>query len=191
MDLWENENDEDHAMYLGEMSVWTQEYNDSIIKKIEEMERDELNLEHYAALRDNAKLKKYIKSHCSEKYNAKDIMKGITAAEDKKIKRTSLEKGNPETPRGIRKRFKTADWRTTDRPDTPQLLSNRVYKSQRTAQELRSTLFDESKPKTTIPYSREERPNTPPRRQTPRKTKTTRGGGGKNKRTIRNKCKVL
>lgn len=101
MDLWENENDEDHAMYLGEMSVWTQEYNDSIIKKIEEMERDELNLEHYAALRDNAKLKKYIKSHCSEKYNAKDIMKGITAAEDKKIKRTSLEKGNPEIEKTV------------------------------------------------------------------------------------------
>ena len=82
------------------------------------------------------------------------------------------------TPTGIRKRYITADWRTTGRPDTPQLPSNRVYKSQRTAQELRSTLFDESKPETLTPYNKEMKATTPPRKTTSRK-------GGKSKRTIR------
>ena len=86
------------------------------------------------------------------------------------------------TPMGIRKRYKTADWgttgRTTGRPDTPQLPSNRVYKSQRTAQELRSTLFDESKPETLTPYNKEMKATTPPRKTTSRK-------GGKSKQTLR------
>jgi hypothetical protein len=83
---------------------------------------------------------------------------------------------------GIRKRYKTADWRTTGRttgrPDTPQLPSNRVYKSGRTAQELRSTLFDESKPETLTPYNKEMKATTPPRKTTSRK-------GGKSKQTLR------
>lgn len=91
-------------------------------------------------------------------------------------KRTST---STPTPMGIRKRYKTADWRrTTGRPDTPQLPSNRVYNSQRTAQELRSTLFDENKPETLTPYNKEMKATTPPRKTTSRK-------GGKNKRTIR------
>ena len=92
--------------------------------------------------------------------------------------RTSTSTPTP-TPTGIRKRYTTADWRTTGRPDTPQLPSNRVYKSRRTAQELRSTLFDESKPETLTPYNKEMKAVTPPH-----KTKTTRGAG-KKKRTIR------
>jgi uncharacterized protein YhaN len=92
------------------------------------------------------------------------------------------------TPMGIRKRYKTADWgttgRTTGRPDTPQLPSNRVYKSQRTAQELRSTLFDESKPETLTPYNKEMKATTPPRKTTSRK-------GGKSKQTLRKRRKVF
>ena len=75
----------------------------------------------------------------------------------------------PEHDQGIRKRFETADWRitgkTTGRPDTPQLTGKRVYNSQRTAQQVRSTLFG--------------RPPTPPR-------KTRKGGKrGKNMKTMR------
>ena len=95
-------------------------------------------------------------------------------------KRTST---STPTPMGIRKRYKTADWRrttgrTTGRPDTPQLPSNRVYKSGRTAQELRSTLFDESEPETLTPYNKEMKATTPPRKTTSRK-------GGKSKQTLR------
>jgi len=94
-------------------------------------------------------------------------------------KRTST---STPTPMGIRKRYKTADWRTTGRttgrPDTPQLPSNRVYKSGRTAQELRSTLFDESEPETLTPYNKEKKATTPPRKTTSRK-------GGKSKQTLR------
>ena len=97
-------------------------------------------------------------------------------------KRTST---STPTPMGIRKRYKTADWRrTTGRPDTPQLPSNRVYKSGRTAQELRSTLFDESKPETLTPYNKEMKATTPPRKTTSRK-------GGKSKQTLRNRRKVF
>ena len=75
----------------------------------------------------------------------------------------------PEHDQGIRKRFETADWRitgkTTGRPDTPQLTGKRVYNSQQTAQQVRSTLFG--------------RPPTPPR-------KTRKGGKrGKNMKTMR------
>jgi hypothetical protein len=75
----------------------------------------------------------------------------------------------PEYDQGIRKRFETADWRitgkTTGRPDTPQLTGKRVYNSQQTAQQVRSTLFG--------------RPPTPPR-------KTRKGGKrGKNMKTMR------
>jgi len=74
-------------------------------------------------------------------------------------KRTST---STPTPTGNRKRYITADWRTTERPDTPQLTGKRVYKSQRTAQEVRSRIFGESEPETIIPYSFEEREFTPP-----------------------------
>lgn len=66
----------------------------------------------------------------------------------------------PENDQGIRKRYKTGDWRTTGRPDTPQLTGERVYKTARNAQEVRrSKLFG--------------RPPTPPRK--------TRKGGKKGK----------
>ena len=76
----------------------------------------------------------------------------------------------PENDQGIRKRYKTGDWRitgkTTGRPDTPQLTGERVYKTARNAQEVRrSKLFG--------------RPLTPPR-------KTRKGGKrGKNMKTMR------
>jgi hypothetical protein len=72
----------------------------------------------------------------------------------------------PENDQGIRKRYKTGDWRTTGRPDTPQLTGERVYKTARNAQEVRrSKLFG--------------RPPTPPR-------KTRKGGKrGKNMKTMR------
>lgn len=72
---------------------------------------------------------------------------------------------------------KTADWRTTGRPDTPQLIGKRVYKSQQDAREVRSTLFGESK----NPYSLKKRPTTPPRKTTTRKG----GKRGKNMKTMR------
>ena len=91
-------------------------------------------------------------------------------------KRTST---STPTPTGNRKRYITANWGTTERPDTPQLTNKRVYKSQRTAQQVRSTLFGESEPETIIPYSVEEREFTPPR-------KTRKGGKrGKNMKTMR------
>ena len=84
------------------------------------------------------------------------------------------------TPTGIRKRYITADWRTTGRPDTPQLTGKRVYKSGQDALEIRNTLFGESR----NPYSLKKRPTTPPRKTTSRK-------GGSIKQTLRNRRKVF